>query len=104
MNETLSLAAGWNNLGTLLVAAGYTGRFLISQLTVKNRAGTGDAVTVRRHTSASTAPVTDSGVHLEDGEAYTIGPAGRLMDAKMIWLRNSGAGAIDVDVDGATIG
>lgn len=103
MDRSLSLAAGWNNLGALLVTDGYTGRYLVRVLTVTNKTAGPEVVTVRRHTSSTTAPVSDSGQHLDPGDSYTIPNADPFspMDMKMVWLLNSGAGAIAVDVSGS---
>jgi hypothetical protein len=64
----LTLAANQNRLVTLLIAAGFTGRFGFKAATIKNNSGASIFV-------ARDSAVTDNGAHkgreIENGDSYT---------------------------------
>lgn len=102
MTETLTLAAGWNNINTLLVGAGYAGRSRLHSATINNRSG--GVIIIRHHTSATVAPTVDSGMNVATATVYTLDHSGTgpSIDTKKLWIKSVAGGVIDID--GSQIG
>lgn len=101
--ETHSIAlagTGWENLYTLLVAAGYSKtRATFSSLTIRNTHATTDLI-VRAGTLSAPAGGSNSGVNLyaatKDSFRESVEDAGVTIDSKQVWIKAGAAGTADV--------
>lgn len=107
LNGKFTAINGWNNLLTLLIAAGYTGRSALVQVHLLNQTATN--CYVARTNSNAAAPATPRGTPISTDSAFApgssfewnFGRAQAWLEAGQTWIHTASAIDISFDVTGA---